>query len=155
MKGTILNWVLSGTSLLTALGWFRSYRSAKKVENLTANEKDITVTDTSLVTLKNVSEQLGDAHILMGVMRKDIAKQDLIIHNFRNTIFKLKKIVDTQIGLKEFAEANICLVKDCELRTPPNGIYKSSSNKRLLDAIQKELEEDGECDNDSNNKKGD
>lgn len=137
----ILNWVFGGASLLTALGWFFSFKSKKKVETLTASEKDISVTDTSLHTLKNVSEQLGDAHTLMGEMRSEIAKQDLAIHNFRNIIIKLKKIVDDQIGLKEFAEQNICLVSNCDLRTPPEGVYKSTNNRQLLDSLQKELEE--------------
>lgn len=142
-----MNWIelisllLGGTSLLSVIGAVMYFKPRSKIENLNANEKDIQVTDSSLLTLNSVSKQLGEAHKEMGDMRKSIATQDMAIMKLRQKVTILIEIAERQIDLKKYAESHLCTIVGCESRTPPFGTYKSSSDSSILKKLIDELRE--------------
>lgn len=148
----ILGIVFGGTSLLTVIGGIAYYKPRSRVENLIADEKDIEVAKQAMSALKEVQGDLTERIITnreigqrMEEYRSRLNKQGRSIIDMRSKMLILAEITEKQIQQKEFAESSICTIETCQMRVPPFGTYKSSSDseviKDLMDSLRKGLKE--------------
>ena len=142
----ILSLVFGGTSLLGVIGAIVYFKPRLKIENLNADDKDVQVSQSSITTLKDVNEQLKEAHKDMAEMRKSISNQDLSILKLKRRITILIDIAERQTGLKKYAESHLCTVMNCDFREPPFGTYKTSSDSSELQTLIEELRKDEQND---------
>ena len=139
---TIWTWVFGGSSLLNIIGAIFFFKSKKKVENLTANAKDVEVAKDAIALVAEVQNQLKESIQNDSKLRAQISKyqirlnsQGRSISEMRSSMITLAEIIETQTGRKMYAESNICTMFECDLRTPPRGTYRSSNDTKVVENL--------------------
>lgn len=119
-------------------------------ENKAGSEAD--AVDKSAVALKKVLDLFEQQQEVNNRIIKDkddiIAQQSSLIEEYKRSLDEYKqqqkefqyklseaerkitgmqKMIDIEIKERKFAEENICLVEDCELRKPKRGTYKKET----------------------------
>lgn len=152
-----LGLLFGGTSLVTVIYGIIYFKPRSRIENLTADQKDIEVAKQAMIALNEVQKDLQeritnnrDIEKRMEVYRYRLNKQGKSISDMRSKMLILAEITEKQIERKEFAEGSICTIKGCTLRVPPMGTYKSSSDsvaiKDLMDSLKEGLIDEDEED---------
>lgn len=143
---TIWGFVFGGTSLLNVAGYISFYKSKKKVENLTADGKEVEVAKDAMQLVKDVQSQLKESIQNQDTLRKQVHNyqnrlnsQGRSISEMRGNMIILAEITEKQIERKKYAESNICTFVDCDMRTPPIGTYRSSSDSMVIEDLMSKL----------------
>lgn len=143
---TIWSIVFGSTSILNIIGGVFFFKSKRKVENLTADAKEVEVAKDAMALVGDIQKQLKDRianddnlRIQIEEYQKRLNNQDLSISQMRVNMITLVDIIDRQIGRKKYAESNICTMFDCDLRTPPRGTYRSSSDTKVVEDLKAKL----------------
>lgn len=142
----ILGIVFGGTSLITVIWNVIYYKPRTRIENLTADEKDIEVAKQAMSALKEVQKELQDRILNSREIEKKMEKyrlrlneQGRSISDMRSKMLVLVEITEKQIEQKKQAEGSICTIKTCQMRIPPIGTFKSSSDSVAIQDLKESL----------------
>lgn len=125
------------------------YGPRKRVEELNAPSKEIDIVANANKIVAELQEQIND--ILKEHYKERIAERQANkrLQEYVTTLTQVVKlqttVLEKQLGRKRYAERFLCTVKNCVLREPPIGTYKTSDSDadvdRIMDRIHK-LQED-------------
>lgn len=149
----IIGVLLGGTSLVGVIGFFVFFKQRTAKENLSVKEKDTQVSTLGLEVAAKAEEALLGKYDRIEVLEKVIQESNELIHQqaqkLRETDYIVKqherkiigmdKAIKRQVNRKRYAERLLCTVKECTLRTPPLGTFKSEDEEDCDDCEHNSL----------------